>query len=66
MRFLADESCDFAAVRALCEAGHEVLTVADVAPASEDQAVVNLIDRIGDRIKGRFVVLQPGRARITG
>jgi hypothetical protein len=31
MRFLADESCDFAVVRALRSAGHDVLAVAEVA-----------------------------------
>jgi hypothetical protein len=29
MRFLADESCDFAVVRALRAAGHDVLAVAE-------------------------------------
>lgn len=40
MRFLADESCDFAIVRALREAGHDVLAVAEVFPRSEDSAVL--------------------------
>ncbi len=30
MRFLADESCDFAAVRALRSDGHDVLAVAEI------------------------------------
>ncbi len=36
--------------------------------AREDlgEAVVKLVERMGDRLIGRFVVLQPGRARITG
>ena len=42
MRFLADESCDFAIVRALRSAGHEVLAVAEISPRAEDPAVVDL------------------------
>jgi hypothetical protein len=30
VRFLADESCDFAVVRALRTAGHDMLAVAEV------------------------------------
>ena len=114
MRFLADESCDFAAVRTLRAAGHDVVTVAETAPSAEDEAVVGLalreqrilltedrdfgrilfaqgaesvgviylrfpastrselgpsvvrlVERLGDRLHGTFVVLQPGRARIS-
>lgn len=42
MLFLADESCDFAVVRALREAGHDVTAVAEVTPRAEDEAVVEL------------------------
>ena len=42
MRFLADESCDFRVVRALREAGHDVMVVVDVAPGAEDDAVIAL------------------------
>jgi predicted nuclease of predicted toxin-antitoxin system len=42
MRFLADESCDFAFVRALKDAGHDVLPVASVAPGSPDEYVLDL------------------------
>jgi predicted nuclease of predicted toxin-antitoxin system len=42
MRFLADESCDFAVVRALRAAGHDVLTVSEFSPGAEDQAVIGL------------------------
>jgi predicted nuclease of predicted toxin-antitoxin system len=42
MRFLADESCDFAAVRALREEGHDVLAVADAARGAKDPEVVRL------------------------
>ncbi len=41
MRFLADESCDFAAVRALRAAGHDVVAVAEITPAAADDAVLS-------------------------
>lgn len=40
MRFLADESCDFAVVRALRTAGHDVAAVAEVSPREEDDNVM--------------------------
>ena len=40
MRFLADESCDFAVVRALREAGHDVVAVAELEPGVGDDAVI--------------------------
>jgi len=40
MRFMADESCDFAVVRALREAGHDVLYISEIAPGAEDTAVI--------------------------
>jgi predicted nuclease of predicted toxin-antitoxin system len=42
MRFLADESCDFAAVQALRAAGHDVVAVAQVARGADDSAVIEL------------------------
>lgn len=42
MRFLADESCDFAAVQALRESGHDVSAVAEVARGAEDSVVIEL------------------------
>src|SRR5438067_2364439 len=45
MRFLADESCDFAIVRALRAAGHDVLAVADVSPRAPDPNVIALAVR---------------------
>jgi predicted nuclease of predicted toxin-antitoxin system len=44
VRFLADESCDFAVVRALNAAGHDVSTVSDLAPAAEDHVVAALAE----------------------
>lgn len=42
MRFLADESCDFAVVRALRAEGYDVLTVVEVCAGVEDQYVLEL------------------------
>ncbi len=40
LRFLADESCDFAAVRALRTAGFDVLSVAEASAGAEDERVI--------------------------
>lgn len=45
MRFLADESCDFAVVRALRAAGHEVVAVAEASPRADDEFVIDLAIR---------------------
>jgi predicted nuclease of predicted toxin-antitoxin system len=42
MLFLADESCDFAVVRALRAAGHDVSAVADISPQADDEYVLEL------------------------
>ena len=42
MRFLADESCDFAAVQALRASGHDVVSVAEAARGAEDLVVIEL------------------------
>jgi predicted nuclease of predicted toxin-antitoxin system len=47
VRFLADESCDFAVVRALRVAGHEVRAVAELAPQASDDAVIELAHGAG-------------------
>jgi len=114
MRFLADESCDFAIARALRAAGHDVLAVAEVAPSADDteviaraldherilltedkdfgdlvfahgerahgvillryprsardwiaRDVVRLVEAHGERLPACFVVVRPGRIRIT-
>lgn len=41
-RFLADESCDFAVVRALRAAGYDVLAVAERSPGAHDEDVTLL------------------------
>jgi predicted nuclease of predicted toxin-antitoxin system len=51
MRFLADESCDFAVVRALRVAGCDVLAVSETAPGADDKRVMQLA------IRGRRVLL---------
>ena len=40
MRFLADESCDFAVVRALGADGHAVTAVGEVAAGASDEKVI--------------------------
>jgi predicted nuclease of predicted toxin-antitoxin system len=45
MRFLVDESCDFAVVRALRSSGHDVAAVSDIASRAEDSEVINLAMR---------------------
>lgn len=40
LRFLADESCDFAVVRALRQAGYDVLAVSESTQRSDDRQVL--------------------------
>lgn len=47
LRFLADESCDFALVRALRGEGHDVLAVMEVCRGVEGEQVVGLARREG-------------------
>jgi predicted nuclease of predicted toxin-antitoxin system len=42
VRFLADESCDFAVVRALRTAGHDIHAVAELLSGLDDAAVMSL------------------------
>ncbi len=42
MVFLADESCDYAVVRALRKNGHDVLAVSEISPRADDYAVLEL------------------------
>jgi predicted nuclease of predicted toxin-antitoxin system len=114
VRFLADESCDFAVVTALRTAGHDVSAVVEVSPRAKDPAVlalarsearvlltedkdfgllayaggqetagvvlirfpgdvrrglgdaaVSVVTELGERIRGAFVVIEPGRARVS-
>jgi predicted nuclease of predicted toxin-antitoxin system len=41
-RFLADEGCDFAVVRALRDAGFDVLAICEIMPRSSDSDVLKL------------------------
>ncbi|MCD6167049.1 DUF5615 family PIN-like protein [bacterium] len=47
MRFLADESCDFAVVRSLRAEGYDVLSVLEACPGAEDRYVMELAEREG-------------------
>jgi len=40
LRFLADESCDFAVVRALRSEGCDVLAVSEITSRSNDRALI--------------------------
>jgi predicted nuclease of predicted toxin-antitoxin system len=42
MRFLADESCDFAVIHALRAAGFDVLCISESTPRAEDPEVIEL------------------------
>lgn len=42
MRFLADERCDFAVVRALRTDGHDVMAATEMSLRAEDEAVIDL------------------------
>ena len=113
LRFLADESCDFAFTRALRQAGYDVKTITEYMPGASDlkvlesafeegrilltedkdfggwvfahgratagvflvrypanmriqmtQAIVELVSEHGAEMRRRYVVLEPGRARI--
>jgi predicted Fe-Mo cluster-binding NifX family protein len=46
MRFLADESCDFAIVHALRASGYDVLAVSEITPRAEDSEVIRIAVRI--------------------
>ena len=43
MRFFAGESCDFGVVRALREAGHDVVAVAEISARADDQRVIEMV-----------------------
>ena len=47
LRFLADESCDFAVVRTLRAAGYDVLAVSEVMTRSVDRALIEQSGREG-------------------
>ena len=47
MRFLADESCDFAVVRALRGRGFDVIAISETCPGAEDQRVIGLARKEG-------------------
>jgi predicted nuclease of predicted toxin-antitoxin system len=42
VRFLADESCDFAVVTALRAAGHDVSAIVEIGPGRDDEFVLAL------------------------
>jgi predicted nuclease of predicted toxin-antitoxin system len=114
MNFLADESCAAPVIRALREAGHDIVAIAETAPGSADSQVLDLalnekrtlitedrdfgelvyghgrcsagvvlvrfpsharraktatvvdaVTRLGSRLQNAFVVIEPGRVRVS-
>jgi predicted nuclease of predicted toxin-antitoxin system len=53
VRFLADENCDFAIVRALRSAGHDVLAVSEFQQRSVDQQLMEMA-----YTEGRIVITE--------
>ena len=49
LRFLADEGCDFAVVRALREAGFDVVAVCEIMSGSNDSDIIKL-SHAGNRV----------------
>jgi predicted nuclease of predicted toxin-antitoxin system len=47
VEFVADESCDFAVVRALRANGHQVIAIAEVSPRIPDEQVLRLASAEG-------------------
>ena len=47
MRFLADENCDFAVVRALLAVGYNVVAIAEISPRATDEVVMEFAIREG-------------------
>ena len=47
MQFVADESCDFAVVRALRTSGHQVVAIAEFSPGISDEEVLRLASAEG-------------------
>ncbi len=64
MRLLADESCDFAIVRALRQAGHDVVAIAEDAAQAPDEEVLSRAEPDGrvvlteDKDFGRLIFAQ--------
>ena len=47
LTFVADESCDFAVVRALRKAGFDVLAIIEAKPGAPDSEILNVATRQG-------------------
>ena len=60
MRFLADESCDFARP----SSGVILLRFPGRARSSIPEAILRVVNEQGARLAGAFTIVQPGRLRI--
>jgi ribonuclease P protein component len=70
LRFLADESCDFAVVRSLRSNGYDILAVSEYMKRSVDRDLIEqahreLVQKHKNDLKGAFVVVQPGQVRFS-
>jgi hypothetical protein len=63
MLFLADESCDFAAGAGLV--GVVLVRFPVLARRTVGAAVLQAVRRLDDRLPGSFVVVEPGRVRVS-
>jgi phage replication-related protein YjqB (UPF0714/DUF867 family) len=57
MRFLADESVDMAIVRALRQAGHDILAIAEESPGLEDEQIAERARREGLTLLTEIAIL---------
>ena len=71
LKFLADESCDFAVVRCLRTANYDVEAIMEIASGESDANIIKMADAIrdliqkkGDSLVGCFVVASPLKVRI--
>jgi len=65
LRFLADESCDFGIVTGQENAGVILIRFPGNARSSLAQTVASVVAEFGDRLSNAFVVVEPGRARLS-
>jgi hypothetical protein len=67
VRWLADECVDAGLVGRLREAGHDVIYMAEIAPATSDAEVIRRaqsIARFGDTLFGRYTIIEEARFRL--
>lgn len=53
MRFVADEGCDFAVVRSLRTASHDVIAAVEITPSADDEVILKMA-----RDEGRILLTE--------